>query len=92
LFIRSIISAVIKVSELRNRKATASQKNFTRKEVDPTEKVDNAVKELEEFLQKRNLKEILLTSLIRANQKKRQSIFLKNLSKLEKKKRKRIKH
>mgnify|MGYP001036445499 FL=1 len=46
---RSIISAVIKVAELRDRKATASQKNFKRKEVDPTEKADNAVKELEEF-------------------------------------------
>ena len=46
---RSIISAVIKVSELRGRKATASQKNFTRKEDDPTEKADKAVEELEEF-------------------------------------------
>jgi signal transduction histidine kinase len=46
---RSIISAVIKVSELRGRKATASQKNFTRKEEDPTEKADKAVEELEDF-------------------------------------------
>lgn len=46
---RSIISAVIKVSELRGRKATASQKNFTKKEDDPTEKADKAVLELEEF-------------------------------------------
>lgn len=46
---RSIISGVIKVSELRGRKATASQKNFTRKEDDPTEKADKAVEELEEF-------------------------------------------
>ena len=46
---RSIISAVIKVSDLRGRKATASQKNFTRKEDDPTEKADKAVEELEEF-------------------------------------------
>lgn len=46
---RSIISAVIKVAELRGRKATASQKNFIRKEDDPTEKADKAVKELEEF-------------------------------------------
>jgi signal transduction histidine kinase len=46
---RSIISAVIKVSELRDRKATASQKNFRRKEVDPTVKADRAVKQLEEF-------------------------------------------
>lgn len=46
---RSIISGVIKVSELRGRKATASQKNFTRKEDDPTEKADKAIGELEEF-------------------------------------------
>jgi signal transduction histidine kinase len=45
---RSLMSAVIKVSELRGRKATASQKNFTRKD-DPTEKADKAVEELEEF-------------------------------------------
>lgn len=46
---RSILSAVIKVSELRGRKATASQKNFSRKEDDPTEKTDKAVEKLEEF-------------------------------------------
>jgi signal transduction histidine kinase len=46
---RSVISAVIKVSELRDRKATASQKNFKRKEDDPTEKTDKAVEELAEF-------------------------------------------
>lgn len=49
---RSIISAVIKVSELRGRKATASQKNFTRKGDNPTEKADKAVVELEEFFTK----------------------------------------
>lgn len=54
---RSIISAVIKVAELRDRKATASQKNFKRKEVDPTEKADNAVKELEEFFTEKESKE-----------------------------------
>lgn len=54
---RSIISAVIKVAELRDRKATASQKNFKRKEVDPTEKADNAVKELEEFFTEEETKE-----------------------------------
>lgn len=46
---RSIISGVIKVAELRGRKATAAQKNFTRKEDDPTEKADKAVEKLEEF-------------------------------------------
>ena len=43
---RSIISAVIKVSELRGRKATASQKNFNKKEIDPTERVNEAVEKL----------------------------------------------
>jgi hypothetical protein len=54
---RSLISAVIKVAELRDRKATASQKNFKRKEIDPTEKADNAVKELEEFFSEEEPKE-----------------------------------
>lgn len=49
---RSILGAVRKVSELRGRKATASQKNFTRKEDDPTERVDKAVEVLEEFFTK----------------------------------------
>jgi signal transduction histidine kinase len=51
---RSIISAVIKVSELRDRKATASQKNFKRKEDDPTEKTDKAVEELAEFFSEKD--------------------------------------
>lgn len=54
---RSLLSAVIKVSELRGRKATASQKNYTRKEDDPTEKTDKAVKELEEFFTEEEIKE-----------------------------------
>lgn len=54
---RSIISGVIKVSELRGRKATASQKNFTRKEDDPTEKADKAIGELEEFFAEEESKE-----------------------------------
>jgi len=49
---RSILSAVMKVSELRGRKVTASQKNFTRKEDNPTEKVNKAVEELEDFFSK----------------------------------------
>lgn len=49
---RAILSAVMKVSELRGRKATASQKNFTRNDDDPTEKADKAVEELEEFFSK----------------------------------------
>lgn len=54
---RSILSAVIKVSDLRGRKATASQKNFTRKEEDPTEKADKAVEELEEFFSEEESKQ-----------------------------------
>lgn len=49
---RAILSAVMKVSELRGRKATASQKNFTRNDDDPTEKADKAIEELEEFFSK----------------------------------------
>lgn len=49
---RAILSAVMKVSELRGRKATASQKNFTRNDDDPTEKADKAVEELEKFFSK----------------------------------------
>lgn len=56
---RSIISSVIKVSELRGRKATASQKNFIRKVDDPTEKADKAVEELEEFFSEDESKEVL---------------------------------
>lgn len=44
---RSITSAVMKVSELRGRKATASQKGF--KKENPTEKVDNAINQIEEL-------------------------------------------
>ncbi|MBP0905019.1 ATP-binding protein [Mariniflexile gromovii] len=44
---RSITSAVIKVSELRGRKATASQKGF--KKENPTEKVDSAIEKIEEL-------------------------------------------
>jgi hypothetical protein len=54
---RTIISGVIKVSELRGRKATASQKNFTKKEDDPTEKADKAIGELEEFFAEEEPKE-----------------------------------
>jgi anti-sigma regulatory factor (Ser/Thr protein kinase) len=46
---RSLLSAVTKVSELRGRKGKASQKDFAKKEEDPTEKVNKAVEELEDF-------------------------------------------
>ena len=44
---RSITSAVMKVSELRGRKATASQKGFKKEKENPTEKVDNAINQIE---------------------------------------------
>ena len=46
---RSIISAVIKVSDLRGRKGTAAQKDFKRKNENPSEKVDFAVAKMEQF-------------------------------------------
>lgn len=46
---RSILSAVIKVSELRGRKATASQKDFNPKKEDLSEKVDKTIKSLEKI-------------------------------------------
>lgn len=46
---RSIIGAVVKVSDLRGRKGLASQKDFQRREETPTEKVDSAVAKMEEF-------------------------------------------
>lgn len=46
---RSITSAVMKVSELRGRKATASQKGFKKEKENPTEKVDNAINQIEEL-------------------------------------------
>ncbi len=48
---RSIISAVIKVAELRGRKATASQKNYRKSEETPSEKVDSAVSKLKEIFE-----------------------------------------
>lgn len=47
---RSIISAVQKIALLRGRKATASQKNFIKKE-SPSEKVDSAIAELQEVFE-----------------------------------------
>lgn len=45
---RSLTSGVMKVSELRGRKATASQKGF--KKENPSKKVDNAIEQIEELL------------------------------------------
>jgi signal transduction histidine kinase len=46
---RSIVSAVIKVSELRGKKATASQKGFRRQQETPTEIVDRGIEEIQDF-------------------------------------------
>lgn len=40
---RSIVSGVIKIAELRERKGTTSQKDWIRKEKTPSEKVDDAI-------------------------------------------------
>lgn len=48
---RSIISAVIKVADLRGRKGTASQKGFIKREEDPTEKVDKGLEKIQEFFE-----------------------------------------
>ena len=53
---RCILSAVMKVSELRGRKITASQKDFVKREMNPTEKADKAVEELEEFFSDEDFK------------------------------------
>lgn len=43
---RSMTSAVVKVAELRERKGTTSQKDWTKKEKSGTEKVDNAISKM----------------------------------------------
>lgn len=45
---RSLLSAVMKVQGLRGRKVTASQKGYIKE--NPTEKVDNAINQIEELL------------------------------------------
>lgn len=47
---RSLISAVQRVSLLRGRKATASQKDFKKKENKPIEKIESAVNFLKELI------------------------------------------
>jgi signal transduction histidine kinase len=47
---RSLTSAVVKVSELRGRKATASQKGFKKESESPSEKVDNAIDEIKDLI------------------------------------------
>lgn len=51
---RSLTSAVMKVSELRGRKVTASQKGFIKREENPTEKVDKGLEKIKEFFEEEN--------------------------------------
>lgn len=48
---RSIVSATIKVAELRGRKGQAAQKNFTKLEKSPSEKVDEALNKIKDFVE-----------------------------------------
>lgn len=47
---RSIVSATLKVAELRGRKATASQKNYVKNQRSATEKVEHAISKLDELV------------------------------------------
>ncbi len=47
---RVIISAVLRVADLRNRKGRASQKDWQVKDANPTEKVDLAIDKIKEIL------------------------------------------
>jgi signal transduction histidine kinase len=48
---RSIISGVVKVSDLRGRKSTASQKGYKRQAETASEKVDTAVSKMKDFFE-----------------------------------------
>lgn len=48
---RCIISAVLKVAELRGRKSTTSQKNWKADDLNPAEKVDAAISKLKDFFE-----------------------------------------
>jgi signal transduction histidine kinase len=55
---RAIISATIKVAELRGRKGTASQKEWKKKETEEiTEQVDSAISDLGEFIENESSEE-----------------------------------
>lgn len=47
---RSIVSATMKVAELRGRKGKAAQKDFVKAEKTPSEKVDEAIIKIKEFV------------------------------------------
>ncbi len=49
---RSLTTAVMKVQELRGRKVTASQKGYKKETDNSSEKVDNAIEQIEELLKK----------------------------------------
>jgi signal transduction histidine kinase len=48
---RSIISAVVKVSDIRGRKSTASQKGYKKQEETASEKVDSTISKLKRILE-----------------------------------------
>ena len=52
---RSIISAVVKVAELRGRKAKASQKGFIRTEQKPIERIESSVEYLKKLISNKEL-------------------------------------
>lgn len=47
---RSIVSAALKVAEVRGRKGTASQKGYERNDKTASEKVENAISKIKEFV------------------------------------------
>jgi len=49
---RSLTTAVMKVQELRGRKVTASQKGYKKETENSSEKVDNAIEQIEELFKK----------------------------------------
>ncbi|MGN5955152.1 sensor histidine kinase [Sphingobacterium lactis] len=49
---RSLTTAVMKVQELRGRKVTASQKGYKKETDNSSEKVDNAIEQIEELFKK----------------------------------------
>ncbi|MCC3215196.1 ATP-binding protein [Chryseobacterium sp. X308] len=49
---RSLISAVMKVQELRGRKVTASQKGYKKEKENPSERVDDTIEQIEELFKK----------------------------------------
>ncbi|MDT3740720.1 MAG: ATP-binding protein [Candidatus Kapabacteria bacterium] len=59
---QSIINAVMKVSDLRGRKASASQKNFKRLENDSSTKVDIAFSKIEDLFRKEKIDQFIFST------------------------------